>query len=75
MEMIYIKLLNEGVNAWRPVAAEKISQDVFRIVEPQKSDEEWEFSSGKMVRCTTHMFADNKEGLVAIEEITKNSYI
>ncbi|MEJ2239240.1 MAG: hypothetical protein P8X82_13150 [Gemmatimonadales bacterium] len=38
---------------WRPVAAEPLGSDLFRIVSqnPDPADEEWEFAAGSKVRC------------------------
>ena len=55
MVEIYVALLNEGVDGvWRPVQAEKISENVYRISsenEYDREDETWEFSPGTVVIC------------------------
>jgi hypothetical protein len=50
---IYIYLLDEGVDVWRPVSAEHIGQDRYRIVSvnDDPDDEHWEFECGEVVRC------------------------
>ncbi|MGC4029015.1 MAG: hypothetical protein QM696_09105 [Steroidobacteraceae bacterium] len=52
-ETIYVRLLNEGVDVWRPVQALRRAGGVFLIV--SKNDdpelEDWEFPSGSLVRC------------------------
>jgi hypothetical protein len=51
--VIYVKLLNEGVDVWRPVDGLWQQGDVYRILSEneQPEDEEWEFLSGELVRC------------------------
>jgi hypothetical protein len=51
--IIHVYLLDEGVDCWRPVAAEHIRDDVYRIVgeAPDPQDENWEFVPGQLVRC------------------------
>jgi hypothetical protein len=43
-------MLDEGTDVWRPVVAEKVSEDVFRLVGTHDNTEEWEFPTGSMVR-------------------------
>lgn len=52
-ETIYVALLDEGTDVWRPVEAEQIRAECFRIVSanPDPEDEHWEFSPGSVVRC------------------------
>ncbi len=52
-ENIYVRLLDEGVEVRRPVRAEHVGGDVYRIVDqPYERDEEtWEFEPGDVVRC------------------------
>ncbi len=52
METIYVALLNEGVDVWRPVEATAEENGIFRLSpdEPDAS-EEWEFAPGSRVRC------------------------
>jgi hypothetical protein len=53
IEKIYVALLNEGVDVWRPVEAEKLQDNVYRIIfQPYDSDiETWQFSPGDEVIC------------------------
>ena len=50
---IYVYLLNEGVDVWRPVLASRIDESLFRIVVQQydRSVETWEFEPGDVVHC------------------------
>ena len=63
--ILYVKLLNDGTDVWRPVAAEVVGNDLFRITGDHHEEEEWEFGSGAVVRCEERRFSDGVTGLVA----------
>jgi hypothetical protein len=67
---IYVELLDEAVDVWRPVDAEHICEDRFRIVSinPDPEDEHWQFKTGEVVRCRPRKFAEGA-GLVAMERV------
>ena len=66
MEEIYFRLLNEGVDVWRPAQATRVGVDVFRIEGPAPPQgEEWEFSVGALVKARRHKFNGGVVGLVA----------
>lgn len=50
---IFVRLLDENVDVWRPVTAERIASDRFRIVEQpyDRGTERWEFVPGDEVIC------------------------
>jgi hypothetical protein len=50
---IYVSLLGEGVDVWRPVRAEHFFNNVYRIVSHQHvpETETWEFEPGSAVVC------------------------
>ena len=64
---IFVALLDEGTNVWRPVAAKNVGAGEFEIVGTMPDDETWQFLPGAVVRCEPHRFADGKVGLVAVE--------
>ncbi len=66
---IYVYLLGEGVDVWRPVNATQVSETEYKIVShtPSIEDEEWQFKPGEVVRCKERVFSDNKIYLVAYE--------
>ena len=68
---VYVSLLDEGVDVWRPVSAERVEEDVYRIVEeaPGPEDEKWEFLPGQLVRCRLQQLSVG-EFLVAYEAVT-----
>lgn len=51
---IYARLLDEGLDVWRPIAAEKIDDITFEIAPQQcPADEAWEINPGDQVRCSS----------------------
>ncbi len=66
---IYVTLLDEGTDVWRPVEAVHLCDDIYRITNSNfnSEDERWQFSPGDVVRCQTHVFADGSKGMVAYE--------
>jgi hypothetical protein len=66
---IYVSLVNEGTDVWRPVSAEQLREHVYRIVSVNHDpeDEEWQFQTGDIVRCRTQVFSGGETGLVAVE--------
>jgi hypothetical protein len=48
---IYMELLDEGTDVWRPVQAEPIGGGLFRVIGPVPEDERWAFQPGTVVRC------------------------
>ena len=65
--LVYVMLLDEGVEVWRPVTAEVTSYGCYRITGNQPDDEQWEFGPGMSVRCQERRFEDGTFGLVATE--------
>jgi len=66
---IFVKLKDEAVDVWRPVRAEHIREDIYRII-PQSYDETvetWEFKPGDSVICSMTTGADG-EFLAAIKK-------
>jgi hypothetical protein len=49
---IYIKLLDEDIDVWRPVEAKKLSTDIYQIIEENiNASEHWEFNYHDVVKC------------------------
>lgn len=57
---IYVSLLDEGVRVWRPVQAERLHDNVYRIVaQPyDRVTESWQFEPGDAVLCENIESAD-----------------
>ena len=53
IQQIYMPLLDESVDTWRPVQAEHLQDNVYRILRkpPELNDETWQFDSGDEVVC------------------------
>lgn len=67
-DVVYMPLLDEGTECWRPVHAHRVSSDIYEIAAGDESDDErWVYPSGSRVRCREHVFSDGKVGLVAYE--------
>lgn len=60
---IYFGLLDEGVQVWRPVQAEYLHDNVYRIVaQPyDRVTESWQFEPGETVMCEN---VDSADGLI-----------
>jgi hypothetical protein len=64
---IFVPLLNEGTDCWRPVNAKEHSEGVFEVLGIIPAGEEWQFSPGERVRCRAKIFADGSTAPVAFE--------
>jgi shikimate kinase len=65
---IYVELMDEGTTCWRPTAAERVSEDIFRITGQIPEGEHWAFQPGEIVRCHDRHFSEIG-GLVAYESV------
>jgi hypothetical protein len=50
-ETVYVELLDEGVDVWRPVQAQVEGDGVYRLPDSAPADETWAFPAGSRVRC------------------------
>jgi hypothetical protein len=64
---IFVPLLNEGSDCWRPVNAKEHSEGVFEVLGIIPAGEEWQFAPGERVRCRAKRFSDGSTALVAFE--------
>lgn len=55
---IYVKLINEPVEVWRPVDAIRINENSYQLTLEQDvpEDEEWEFSPGETIEVFIREF-------------------
>jgi len=67
-ETIYMPLLNEGREVWRPVAAVPLGDGRYRIAGEIPEDEEWEFLPGDAVIGRAR-FVVGEQRIVAVEKI------
>ena len=57
-EKIYMALLDEGIDVWRPIDAERLGPDIFRVIGPVPDGETWAFQPGEVVRCQKRKLSD-----------------
>jgi len=67
-DTIYVALLDEGIDVWRPVAARRLSPDRYLILDQDydQAIERWEFEPGTVVRCRRED-RDERQILMATE--------
>lgn len=65
MATIYMPLLNEGTDVWRPVEVTPLEGALYRVEGEMPSDEEWEFVPGTLVQCEWKRFSDGAHRLIA----------
>lgn len=67
--IVYVRLLDEGTDVWRPVSATALPDGTFQLAEPEGYDPEaevWEFPPHAKIKCAQKRFADGEEGLAAV---------
>jgi len=67
---VYVRLLDEDIDVWRPLEATPLGDDVYLLSgpAPEPEDETWEFPYGSKVRCRPTTFQDSLDDcLVAFE--------
>jgi hypothetical protein len=72
MTKIYIRLLDEGTDVFRPTDAEPVGSQFFQVLPTSNYDEEdevWEFAPGSVVECEQRQLG-GEEVLVAIKRTT-----
>jgi hypothetical protein len=69
---IFVALLGEGVDVWRPVLAEPVGGSLCRIatVNSDPQDEHWQFVTGDVGRCEPREFSGGTRRLVAVEKVS-----
>jgi hypothetical protein len=70
---VYVALLDEGVECWRPVDAQHMVEDQYLLCGPIPEGEVWEFRPGEMVRCRERTFQDGAIGLVAFARVQRDA--
>ena len=70
---IYVSLLDEGVDVWKPVQAERLGNDTYRILRQpyDRSVETWQFEPGDVVLCEMVESSDGRM-LAAITKATED---
>jgi hypothetical protein len=52
-ETIYVPLLGEGIDVWRPVKARRLPDGAYLVLEQDydRDTETWQFEPGTVVKC------------------------
>jgi hypothetical protein len=66
MQTIYMPLLDEDVEVYRPVQARHIAGDLYLITGDVPEGETWAFPPGLVVECAQKRFSGGSCGLTAI---------
>ena len=64
---IYVKLLDEGCNVYRPVLSKLLDNNIYLIGQREDNDEKWEFEPNEIVEVEEHFFKDGVMGLIAVK--------
>jgi hypothetical protein len=65
-EIVHVRLLDEGVDVWRPVRARPLPTGAYELApDPIPSGELWEFAPGEQVSVKDRSFGDGS-GIVAV---------
>ena len=69
-ETIYVYLMDEATDAWRPVDTRPLGNNLYRIISHNTSegDESWQFQTGAFVRAEYKDLSDGTV-LVAVEAV------
>lgn len=66
MRTIYMPLLDEGTDVWRPVDAAPVEGQIYRVEGKIPLDEVWAFPPGSIVVCEQRELASGESGMTAI---------
>ena len=69
---VFVGLLDEGIEVWRPAHATDMGHGRYRLIRPENydpSDETWEFPPGAVVECEVRTLSTGP-GLVAVRLAT-----
>ena len=72
-QTIYVRVVNEDVDVWRPVVAEHAGGDRYRLIDHPAEGEEWQFAKDDVVRCERRRLTNgtHNDVLVAAEASPK----
>lgn len=68
MRIAYVKLLNEGVDVWRPVTVSERGAGLYEINDQtyDRSMEQWEFEPNAVVRCEWKQLAEGDDPVLVV---------
>jgi len=65
--IVYVRLLDEGTDVWRPVEAQRVGSTTYRLSDtPAPEDEVWSFQPGDIVVVELQDAADDHLMAVAL---------
>jgi hypothetical protein len=70
-EEIFVRLLNEGTDVWRPTTGRRVDNMVFEVLptpEYEYQDEDWEFVPGTIVECEEQQRGEDRI-VVAVRQV------
>ncbi len=71
-KIIYVYLMNEGSDSWRPVPSRHRSGDMYVLGNVEGiTSEEWEFAPGTLVKVAERTFYNGTSGLAAVEKVAE----
>lgn len=72
-ETIYVALLGEGLDVWRPVKARRLSGDRYLILQQEydRDVETWASESGTVVECRKEL-RNSRELVIAVRAVERN---
>ncbi len=72
-ETIYVALLDEGLDVWRPVKARQLSPDRYLILDQEydQDAETWAYEPGTVVECRTEL-RNGEERVLAVGTVERN---
>ncbi len=73
LQRIYMPLLDEAVESWRPVQAKKIGPELYVVIDAVPEDEVWAFQPGETVSCRDQVFDDGTHGLVPYARVLRDA--
>jgi hypothetical protein len=59
---IYVKLRNEGTDVRRPVEAEPVAANLYRLLGHPVEDEDWPVAQNEIVECERRMLSGGDVG-------------
>ena len=73
LQEIYMPLLDEAVECWRPVLTNKVGPELYVVVDDVPDDEVWAFQPGETVICRDRVFDDGTHGLVPYARVPRDA--
>jgi hypothetical protein len=69
---VFVRLLNEGTDVWRPTNGEVVTPSTIRLTatpDYDSADEQWQFLPGTLVECEQRTFQGGDTRFVAVRGV------